>query len=34
MACAEASNIRSYAVELAPGQGHCMKTVIRVEALS
>jgi glucose-6-phosphate 1-epimerase len=33
MACAEASNIRNYAVELAPGQGHCMKTVIRVEAL-
>jgi glucose-6-phosphate 1-epimerase len=33
MACAEASNIRSYAVELAPGQGHCMKTVIRVESL-
>jgi glucose-6-phosphate 1-epimerase len=33
MACAEASNIRSYAVELAPGQGHCMKTVIQVEGL-
>jgi glucose-6-phosphate 1-epimerase len=34
MACAEASNIRDYAVELAPGHEHCMKTVIRVDVLS
>jgi glucose-6-phosphate 1-epimerase len=33
MACAEASNIRDLAVELAPGQEHSMKTVIQVTAL-
>jgi glucose-6-phosphate 1-epimerase len=33
MACAEASNIRDFAVELAPGHEHCMKTVIHVAAL-
>jgi glucose-6-phosphate 1-epimerase len=33
MACAEASNIRDFAVELAPGQQHTMKTVIQVAAL-
>jgi glucose-6-phosphate 1-epimerase len=33
MACAEASNIRDYAVELAPGHEHCMKTVISVGGL-
>jgi glucose-6-phosphate 1-epimerase len=33
MACAEASNIRDFAVELAPGQQHTMKTVIQVAGL-
>ncbi len=33
MACAEASNIRDFAVDLAPGQEHNMKTVIQVTAL-
>jgi len=33
MACAEASNIRDFAVDLAPGQQHTMKTVIQVAAL-
>jgi glucose-6-phosphate 1-epimerase len=33
MACAEASNIRDFAVDLAPGQEHSMKTVIQVTAL-
>jgi glucose-6-phosphate 1-epimerase len=32
MACVEASNMRAFAVELAPGQQHTMKTVIQVEA--
>jgi glucose-6-phosphate 1-epimerase len=32
MACVEASNIRAYAVDLAPGQQHTMKTVIQVAA--
>jgi glucose-6-phosphate 1-epimerase len=31
MACVEASNIRDFAVELAPGQQHTMKTVIQVD---
>ena len=30
MACVEASNIRDFAVDLAPGQQHTMKTVIQV----
>jgi glucose-6-phosphate 1-epimerase len=30
MACVEASNIRAFAVDLAPGQQHTMKTVIQV----
>ena len=30
MACVEASNIRAFAVELAPGEQHTMKTSIRV----
>jgi glucose-6-phosphate 1-epimerase len=33
MACVEASNIRVYPVDLAPGQQHTMKTVITVAAL-
>jgi glucose-6-phosphate 1-epimerase len=33
MACAEASNIRDFAVELGPGQEHSMKTVIQVAGL-
>jgi hypothetical protein len=28
----EASNMRAFAVDLAPGQQHTMKTVIQVEA--
>src|ERR1700733_6518773 len=32
MACVEASNMRAFAVDLAPGQQHTMKTVIQVEA--
>jgi glucose-6-phosphate 1-epimerase len=32
MACVEASNIRAYAVDLAPGEQHSMKTSIRVTA--
>jgi glucose-6-phosphate 1-epimerase len=32
MACVEASNIRAFAVELAPGEQHTMKTNIRVAA--
>jgi glucose-6-phosphate 1-epimerase len=32
MACVEASNMRAYAVDLAPGQQHIMKTVIQVAA--
>jgi glucose-6-phosphate 1-epimerase len=32
MACVEASNIRAYAVDLAPGQQHTMKTSIHVAA--
>ena len=32
MACVEASNMRAYGVDLAPGQQHTMKTVIQVEA--
>jgi len=32
MVCVEASNIRSFAVDLAPGQQHTMKTSIRVTA--
>ena len=32
MACVEASNIRAFAVELAPGEQHIMKTTIRVAA--
>jgi glucose-6-phosphate 1-epimerase len=32
MACAEASNIRAFAVELAAGEQHTMKTTIRVAA--
>jgi glucose-6-phosphate 1-epimerase len=32
MACVEASNIRAFAVELAPGERHTMKTSIRVAA--
>ena len=31
MACVEASNMRAYAVDLAPGQQHTMKTVIQVD---
>ena len=34
MACVEASNIRAFAVDLAPGQQHTMKTSIRVVAAS
>ena len=30
MACVEASNIRAFAVDLAPGEEHTMKTVIQV----
>jgi glucose-6-phosphate 1-epimerase len=30
MACVEASNIRDFAVDLAPGQQHSMKTAIRI----
>jgi glucose-6-phosphate 1-epimerase len=30
MACVEASNIRAFAVDLAPGEQHIMKTVIRI----
>ena len=30
MACVEASNIRDFAVDLAPGQQHTMKTVIQI----
>jgi glucose-6-phosphate 1-epimerase len=33
MACVEASNIRSFAVDLAPGQQHSMKTTIQVAAV-
>jgi glucose-6-phosphate 1-epimerase len=33
MACVEASNMRAYGVDLAPGQQHTMKTVIQVEAV-
>jgi glucose-6-phosphate 1-epimerase len=33
MACVEASNMRVYPVDLAPGQQHTMKTVITVAAL-
>ena len=32
MACVEASNMRAYPVDLAPGQQHTMKTVIQVAA--
>ena len=32
MACVEASNIRDFAVDLAPGEQHTMKTIIRVAA--
>ncbi len=32
MACVEASNMRVFAVDLAPGQQHIMKTSIRVTA--
>ena len=32
MACVEASNIRAFAVELAPGEQHTMRTTIRVAA--
>ena len=32
MACVEASNMRAYAIDLAPGQQHTMKTVIQVAA--
>jgi glucose-6-phosphate 1-epimerase len=32
MACVEASNIRAFAVDLEPGQQHCMKTLIKVSA--
>jgi glucose-6-phosphate 1-epimerase len=32
MACVEASNMRAFAVDLAPGQQHTMKTVIQVVA--
>lgn len=30
MACVEASNIRDYGIDLAPGQQHSMRTVIRI----
>jgi glucose-6-phosphate 1-epimerase len=33
MACVEASNMRAYPVDLAPGQQHIMKTVIKVAAI-
>jgi glucose-6-phosphate 1-epimerase len=33
MACVEASNMRAYPVDLAPGQQHIMKTVIQVSAI-
>jgi len=33
MACVEASNMRAYPVDLAPGQRHIMKTVIQVSAI-
>jgi glucose-6-phosphate 1-epimerase len=33
MACVEASNMRAFGVDLAPGQQHTMKTVIQVAAL-
>jgi glucose-6-phosphate 1-epimerase len=33
MACVEASNMRAYPVDLAPGQQHTMKTVIQVAAI-
>jgi hypothetical protein len=33
MACVEASNMRAFPVDLAPGQQHIMKTVITVSAL-
>jgi glucose-6-phosphate 1-epimerase len=33
MACVEASNMRAYPVDLAPGQQHTMKTVIHVAAI-
>jgi glucose-6-phosphate 1-epimerase len=33
MACVEASNMRAYGVDLAPGQQHTMKTVIQVEGV-
>jgi glucose-6-phosphate 1-epimerase len=33
MACVEASNMRAYPVDLAPGQQHIMKTVIQVAAI-
>jgi glucose-6-phosphate 1-epimerase len=32
MACVEASNIRAFTVDLAPGQQHSMKTLIKVSA--
>jgi glucose-6-phosphate 1-epimerase len=32
MACVEAGNIRAFAVDLAPGQQHTMKTLIKVSA--
>jgi glucose-6-phosphate 1-epimerase len=34
MACVEASNIRSFAVDLGPGQQHSMKTTIQVAAVA
>jgi len=33
MACVEASNMRAFGADLAPGQQHTMKTVIQVEAV-
>jgi glucose-6-phosphate 1-epimerase len=33
MACVEASNMRAFGVDLAPGQQHTMKTVIQVAAI-
>jgi glucose-6-phosphate 1-epimerase len=33
MACVEASNMRAFGIDLAPGQQHTMKTVIQVEAV-
>ena len=32
MVCVEASNIRDFAVDLAPGERHTMKTIIHVAA--